>query len=125
MADGTRKPIKDITLGDNVLAPGPTTGRTEVREVTHVRSYASQRTLVEVAAGSDSGSGGTVVATDDNPFWVESDKRLSKAVDLKPGHKFATADNRDVTATGTRSWNEVRRARSRGQAAARHTGWPV
>jgi hypothetical protein len=108
MADGSRKPIKDVKLGDKVLATDPTTGRAEAREVTDVRSHTSLRTLVEVTVGTDAG-GSTVVATDEHPFWVDSENRWSNAIDLKPGHKLATADNRDVTVTGTRSWSEVRR----------------
>jgi hypothetical protein len=107
MADGSRKPIKDVKLGDKALATDPTTGRTEAREVTDVRSHASMRTLVELTIGTDAGAG-TVVATDEHPFWVASDKRWSHAIDLKPGHTLATADNRDATITGTRSWTETR-----------------
>jgi hypothetical protein len=108
MADGSRKPIKDVKLGDKVLATDPTTGKSAAREVTDVRSHTSRRTLVEVTIGTDTGTS-SVVATDEHPFWVASDKRWSHAIDLKPGHKLATPDNRDATITGTRSWSEVRR----------------
>jgi hypothetical protein len=104
MADGSRKPIKDVKLGDKVLATDPTTGKSAAREVTDVRSHASQRTLVEVTIGT-----GSVVATDEHPFWVASGKRWSHAIDLKPGHKLATPDNRDATITATKSWSESRR----------------
>ncbi|GAB3720892.1 polymorphic toxin-type HINT domain-containing protein [Amycolatopsis oliviviridis] len=108
MGDGSRKPIKDVKVGDKVLAKDPTTGRTAVRVVTDTRSHASQRTLVEVgvASGADRGS---LVATDEHPFWVESEKRWSHAVDLKAGHRLETGDHRDATVTGTRSWSETRR----------------
>uniref|UniRef100_UPI001A9DE4E7 TreTu family toxin n=1 Tax=Amycolatopsis pittospori TaxID=2749434 RepID=UPI001A9DE4E7 len=107
MGDGSRKPIKDVKVGDKVLAKDPTTGRSAVRVVTDVRSHASQRTLVEVgvASGADRGS---VVATDEHPFWVASEKRWSNAVDLKAGHRLETGDHRDATVTGTRSWSETR-----------------
>jgi hypothetical protein len=104
MADGSRKPIKDVKLGDKVLATDPTTGKSAAREVTDVRSHASQRMLVEVTIGT-----GSVVATDEHPFWVASGKRWSHAIDLKPGHKLATPDNRDATITATKSWSESRR----------------
>jgi len=64
--------------------------------------------LVEVGVASDAGRG-SVVATDEHPFWVESEKRWSNAVDLKPGHRLETGDHRDATVTGTRSWSETRR----------------
>ncbi len=108
MGDGSRKPIKDVSVGDKVLAKDPTTGRTAVRVVTDSRSHASQRTLVEVgvATGADRGS---LVATDEHPFWVESEKRWSNAIDLKAGHRLETGDHRDATVTGTRSWSDTRR----------------
>ncbi|MCE7010195.1 hypothetical protein LWC34_46440 [Kibdelosporangium philippinense] len=103
MADGSQKAISDIKVGDRVLATDPTTGRTASREVTDVRSHVSERQLVEVNVGD-----GKVVATDEHPFWVASDNRWSHAIDLKPGHRLETADHRDATVTGTRSWSEVR-----------------
>ncbi|MFI9455914.1 polymorphic toxin-type HINT domain-containing protein [Amycolatopsis sp. NPDC052450] len=108
MGDGSRKPIKDVRVGDKVLAKDPTTGRSAVRVVTDARSHASQRTLVEVGVASGAGRG-SVVATDEHPFWVESEKRWSNAVDLKAGHRLETGDHRDATVTGTRSWSETRR----------------
>ncbi|MFD5249914.1 polymorphic toxin-type HINT domain-containing protein [Amycolatopsis sp. NPDC058340] len=72
-----------------VLAKDPTTGRTAVRVVTDARSHASKRTLVEVGVASEAGRG-SVVATDEHPFWVESEKRWSHAVDLKAGHRLET-----------------------------------
>jgi hypothetical protein len=110
MADGSRKPIKEVKLGDKILATDPTTDKSEAREVTDVRSHASERTLVELTIGSDTCTDtGSVVATDEHSFWVASDKRWSHAIDLKPGHKLATPDNRDATITATRSWSETRR----------------
>ncbi|MEV4316755.1 LamG-like jellyroll fold domain-containing protein [Actinocrispum sp. NPDC049592] len=108
MADGTTKPIDQLKVGDEVTASDLTAGKTEGRDVTNVRSHESKRTLVEITVQSDTGTG-TVVATDEHPFWDATDKRWSKAIDLKPGHKLQTADHRDATVTATRSWSEVRR----------------
>ncbi|WP_158634168.1 polymorphic toxin-type HINT domain-containing protein [Amycolatopsis sp. WAC 04169] len=63
---------------------------------------------MEVGVASGAGRG-SVVATDEHPFWAESEKRWSHAVDLRAGHRLETGDHRDVTVTGTRSWSEVRR----------------
>ncbi|MFI9455912.1 polymorphic toxin-type HINT domain-containing protein [Amycolatopsis sp. NPDC052450] len=64
--------------------------------------------LVEVGVASEAGRG-SVVATDEHPFWVASEKRWSNALDLKAGHRLETGDHRDATVTGTRSWSETRR----------------
>ncbi|SHG56304.1 RHS repeat-associated core domain-containing protein [Streptoalloteichus hindustanus] len=112
MADGSRKPIKDIQLGDQVMATDPTTGQTGIREVTDVRSHDSDNVLVEVTIDTDGQAGdqtGKLVATDEHPFWVESVGKWLHTKDLKPGYTFRTADNRPATVTGTRSFSEVRR----------------
>jgi len=105
MADGSRKKIEDVRAGDWVLAVDPTTGRSGARKVTEVRTKVSLRTMVEL---TDS-SGGKIKATDEHPFWVESEKRWVKAVDLKPAYRFLTADNRSASVTGTRSWSGVQK----------------
>ncbi|WP_414943219.1 polymorphic toxin-type HINT domain-containing protein [Amycolatopsis sp. cmx-11-32] len=100
MGDGSCKPIKDVE--------DPTTGRSAVRVKMDARLHVSQRTLVEVGVAGEVGRR-SVVATDEHPFWVASEKRWSNAVDLKAGHRLETGDHRDATVTGTRSWSETRR----------------
>lgn len=101
MADGSRKPIKDVVVGDKVLAADPTTGESGVRTVTDTRSHKAERLLYEITVSTDSGSG-TVVATDEHPFWVESLQKWVNAEDLKPGYTFETADHRPATVAGAR-----------------------
>ena len=105
MADGSRKKIEHLRAGEYVLAKDPVTGRSGARKVTEVRSKVSVRTMVEL---TDS-SGGKIKATDEHPFWVESEKRWVKAVDLKPSYRFLTADNRSAEVTGTRSWSGIQK----------------
>jgi hypothetical protein len=105
MADGSRKKIENLRAGEYVLAKDPVTGRSGARKVTDVRTKISLRTMVEL---TDS-SGGKVKATDEHPFWVESEKRWVKAVDLKPSYRFLTADNRSAEVTGTRSWSGIQK----------------
>ncbi|HEU5110834.1 MAG TPA: polymorphic toxin-type HINT domain-containing protein [Micromonosporaceae bacterium] len=100
MADGSRKAIRDVRVGDLVLATDPTTGRTEKRAVTDVIVGQGDKRLVAVAVDVDGRAGGrtaTVTATDEHPFWVESLKRWVNAKDLRPGHRLETADHRDAT----------------------------
>ena len=105
MADGSRKKIEDVRAGDWVLAKDPTTGKTGPRKVTEVRTKVSLRTMVEL---TDS-SGGKIKATDEHPFWVESEKRWVNAIDLKPAYRFLTADNTSAEVTGTRSWSGIQK----------------
>lgn len=105
MADGSRKKIEHLREGEYVLAKDPITGKSGARKVTEVRTKVSLRTMVEL---TDS-SGGKIKATDEHPFWVESEKRWVKAVELKPSYRFLTADNRSAEVTGTRSWSGIQK----------------
>lgn len=105
MADGSRKKIEDLREGEYVLAQDPTTGESGARKVTEVRTKTSVRTMVEL---SDT-SGGKIKATDEHPFWVESEKRWVTAIELKPTYRFLTADNRSAEITGTRTWSGLQK----------------
>ncbi|MEJ3749675.1 polymorphic toxin-type HINT domain-containing protein [Actinomycetes bacterium KLBMP 9797] len=109
MADGSTKAISEVRVGDKVVATDPTTGKTETREVTRLRSGADQSDLVEVVVDIDGITGektGSVVATDEHPFWVEVENRWVYAKDLKPGYRFETSDHRSATVVRTRTWSE-------------------
>ncbi len=105
MADGSRKKIEHVRDGDWVLAKDPITGKSGARKVSQTRTKTSVRTMVEL---TDS-SGGKIKATDEHPFWVESERRWAKAIDLKPSYRFLTADNRSAEITGTRSWSGIQK----------------
>ncbi len=81
MADGTRKPIKDVARGNTVLAADPVTGERGSREVTDLIRHGGPHTMVAVQlAGA-----GQIDATDKHPFWVASQRKWVDAIDLKPG----------------------------------------
>ncbi len=81
MADGTRKPIKDVARGNTVLATDPITGERGPREVTDLIRHGGPHTMVAVQlAGA-----GQIDATDKHPFWVASQRKWVDAIDLKPG----------------------------------------
>jgi hypothetical protein len=107
LADGTRKPIASITVGDVVQATDPTTDTSGPREVTDVRSHESERLLYEITVTTDTGNG-TLTATDEHPFWVDNLNTWVNAEDLKPGYTFTTADNRPATVAGTRPFADAR-----------------
>ncbi|GGS22538.1 polymorphic toxin-type HINT domain-containing protein [Actinokineospora fastidiosa] len=107
LADGTRKPIKDMRVGDVVLATDPTTGESGPRVVTDVRSHQSERLLYEITVDTADGSG-KITATDEHPFWVESLQKWVHAEGLKPGYTFETADHRPATVAGVKPLSERR-----------------
>lgn len=72
MADGTRKPIKDVEVGDTILATDPETGDTGPRKVTALIKGDGDKQLVDITLDTDGLAGtktGTITATDGHPFW--------------------------------------------------------
>ncbi|WP_325605818.1 polymorphic toxin-type HINT domain-containing protein [Nocardioides sp.] len=88
MADGSKKPIKDVRLGDKVMATDPETGETGPRKVVDLIRHGGLHTMVAVRLSS----GTTIDATDHHPFWVESRGQWVDAIDLQPGDVLVQAD---------------------------------
>jgi hypothetical protein len=112
MADGSRRPIDQVRVGDTVVATDPTTGNTEARAVTEVIIGWGAKNLVEVRVDTDGSAGDrtdTITATDQHPFWVSSLDRWVHAADLKAGYQLETADHRPVTVVATRTWTQEQR----------------
>ncbi|WP_309113162.1 polymorphic toxin-type HINT domain-containing protein [Saccharothrix sp.] len=85
MADGTRKPIGQVVVGDRVLAGNPLTGEAGARQVTDTIVGAGLKDLVTVEV-----AGGVVVATAGHPFWVVEEGRWKEAGELEPGDTVLT-----------------------------------
>ncbi|BCJ59918.1 hypothetical protein Jiend_33400 [Micromonospora endophytica] len=100
MADGSKKPIEDVEIGDVVLATDPETGEEGAREVTHLWVHEDQ--LVDLKV-----SGGEVTTTEDHPFWNVTDQQWQDSQDLDPGDLLHTANGATLTVTGV-DWNTTR-----------------
>jgi RHS repeat-associated protein len=87
MADGTRKPIEKVKVGDKVVATDPATGKSGPRTVTHVWVHNDRLTGLAV-------EGGTVVTTEDHLFWNATDRQWQRADALSAGDRLAGADGR-------------------------------
>ncbi|KAA6212671.1 hypothetical protein CP973_25285 [Streptomyces albofaciens JCM 4342] len=112
MADGSRKKIKDVQVGQQVLATDPMAGRTEARAVTDVIVGEGMKNLVEVTVDSDGAAGdatGTLKATDGHPFWVANRGEWVDAKDLKTGDKLRASDGVLREVVGHRAWTEARK----------------
>ncbi|WP_308297332.1 Hint domain-containing protein [Streptomyces sp. UNOB3_S3] len=112
MADGTRKPIKDVLTGQQILATDPETGATAARVVTNVITGEGRKHLVEItiAKGGEAGNAvGKVTATAAHPFWVENQHRWRDAEELKAGDRLRTPDGELNEVIGSRAWTETRK----------------
>ncbi|WP_187280382.1 RHS repeat-associated core domain-containing protein [Streptomyces sp. IB2014 016-6] len=97
LADGTRKPIKDIQIGDQVLAADPETGEWGPRSVTALIKGAGDKQLVDITLAD--GKTSTVTATDGHPFWVPALGRWVEADDLTTGQWLQTSSGTWVQIT--------------------------
>ncbi|MGC4876490.1 polymorphic toxin-type HINT domain-containing protein [Micromonospora sp. DT43] len=94
LADGSRRAIEQIRVGDEVLATDPVTGTTAAKAVTALIGSAGVKQLVDVTVDSDGAKGdatGTVTATHNHPFWVRDLGEWVRAESLKPGQSIRTA----------------------------------
>ncbi|MEV6982689.1 RHS repeat-associated core domain-containing protein [Sphaerisporangium sp. NPDC051017] len=112
MADGTRKPIRDVRVGDRVAATDPRTGVTRSEPVTAVIEGTGAKDLVRITVDVDGGRGtatGTVTATDGHPFWVPA-RGWVDAGELVPGTWLRTSAGTYVQVTAIRKvlkWERV------------------
>ncbi|WP_182378675.1 polymorphic toxin-type HINT domain-containing protein [Nocardioides sp. WS12] len=81
MADGSKKLIKDVELGDFVFAVEPETGENGPRKVVDLIRHSGPHLMVRVRLAD----GTAIDATDHHPFWVESDHTWVEAIDLESG----------------------------------------
>jgi hypothetical protein len=95
MADGTKKPIGDVAVGDKVVATDPSTGRTSVRTVTRLFTHIDDD-LLDLVVLTDDGVE-TIHTTDHHRFWNDTTKAWVEAADLKSGERLLTADGDVVT----------------------------
>ncbi|MFE7333196.1 RHS repeat-associated core domain-containing protein, partial [Streptomyces sp. NPDC057565] len=94
MADGTRKPIKDIKIGDKVQATDPQTGETGPRTVTALIEGNGDKQLVDLTIDTgqaQSAKTSSITATDGHPFWVPDLKKWVTAGELTVGQWLQTS----------------------------------
>lgn len=112
MADGRRKPIERVAVGDLVWAADPETGRTGPRRVTRTIAGAGSKDLVDVVVDLDGALGGptaVVTATANHPFWVAGTRDWIDGGRLVFGDMLAAPDGRRALVVETRRYSAERR----------------
>ncbi|WP_237682477.1 polymorphic toxin-type HINT domain-containing protein [Microbacterium sp. B19(2022)] len=99
MADGAKKEIEKIELGDLVLATDPETGKTSARAVVTTITGTGVKDLVTVSVTDGSGQTGQVTATAGHPFWVPDIEEWVDAGELRPGMWVQTSSGTWVQVT--------------------------
>jgi RHS repeat-associated protein len=107
MANGTTKAIKDVDIGDKVLATDPKTGKTKARTVTAAIKGNGVKHLVKVTVDVDGKKGdktASVIATDGHPFWVPELGEWIDATDLQAGERLTTGKGTGVQIATVKRW---------------------
>ncbi|MFF5110016.1 polymorphic toxin-type HINT domain-containing protein [Streptosporangium sp. NPDC000509] len=107
MADGSLKPIEEVRVGDKVLATDPETGETGARSVIALIASEGIKNLVQVTVDTDGAKGnktGTVVATDNHPFWVTELQEWRTAGELRRGQWLRASTGTYVQVAGIAQW---------------------
>ena len=99
VADGSEVPIREVKVGDKVLATDPVSGVTAARRVVALIREHETRTMVRLGLSD----GSTITSTDLHPFWDASSATFTYAIDLPVGDQLLTDDGRYLTVTSTHS----------------------
>ena len=90
IADGTKKAIEDVNVGDMVLATDPETGDQAAKEVTVVLVHDDTVTDLVI-------DGEVISTTEDHPFWSVTDQRFERADELATAEHVLSATGRTVS----------------------------
>ncbi|WP_229864388.1 ricin-type beta-trefoil lectin domain protein [Streptomyces djakartensis] len=94
MADGSRRPISQVRVGDHVKATDPATGQLRARKVTDTFKHDTQRLVDITVAG-----GGRLKSTAGHKFYVV-DHGWTLVSDLRAGDRLRTPDGSVRAVTG-------------------------
>lgn len=103
MADGTSKPIEDLSEGDEVLATDPETGETSGKTITATIYTEDDKAYVDLTVQTSDGVK-SITATGHHPFWSESDRVWKDAEELKAGETLRADDGSSVVIAAVRAY---------------------
>ncbi|EWC62998.1 hypothetical protein UO65_1708 [Actinokineospora spheciospongiae] len=99
LADGSREPLGDIRVGDEVLATDPVSGRTAAGTVVATIVGTGVKDLIDITV-TTGGADSTLTATDDHPFWLPERQDWLPAAALRTGDWLLTPTGDRVRITG-------------------------
>lgn len=99
MADGTKKPIEEIEVGDEVVATDPETGERVTHRVTRV--WVHDDDVLDLVV-----DGEVITTTEDHLFWSVTDQRFECADELTAGEVVLGDGGRQITVSGFRLGTE-------------------
>ncbi|WP_214324798.1 DNRLRE domain-containing protein [Nonomuraea sediminis] len=103
MADGTRKRIEDVKIGDEVIATDPETGKTVARKITALHRN-NDTAMADVVVEASSGRASTINTTQEHPFWSVTRNKWVNARELLRGEKLRTVSGDTVRVLAVRAF---------------------
>ncbi|PRH80191.1 Rhs family-like protein [Streptomyces solincola] len=108
MADGSKKPIEKVKVGDKVIATDPKTGKSTIQTATATIIGEGRKHLVKVTMavghGERKGQESTVTATQGHPFWVPALGKWVDAGQLEVGQWLRTSGGTLVQIRAVQRW---------------------
>ncbi|MFI1953989.1 polymorphic toxin-type HINT domain-containing protein [Streptomyces xinghaiensis] len=109
LADGTRKDIEDVKVGEKIVVTDPETGETTTREVVGTITTEDDKNFVDLTI-TNGDREASLISTTTHPFWVEDSRRWVEAGDLSAGMRLRLADGKTTSLSAVRSF--VKRQRT-------------
>ncbi|MEV1007137.1 DddA-like double-stranded DNA deaminase toxin [Streptomyces sp. NPDC049881] len=106
MADGSKKPIEELAVGDTVLATDPRTGETSSRTVTAKIARTGKKKFVTLGVEEPDGTIRTVTATEGHPFWREDTREWVDAGALSVGDRVLADSGETVEIASSLHFSE-------------------
>ncbi|MGI5413873.1 polymorphic toxin-type HINT domain-containing protein [Streptomyces chartreusis] len=108
LADGKRKAIEDVEVGDVVVTTDTETGETVEKTVVDTITTEDDKDFTELTVATNDGVS-SIAATDTHPFWVPRDHEWIKAGDLHPGQWLRTSSGTHVQITAVSHYTKRQR----------------
>ncbi|HEY9367169.1 polymorphic toxin-type HINT domain-containing protein [Streptomyces sp.] len=109
LADGSRRSIESVRIGDRVVATDPERGRTEARTVTDVITTEDDKEFTRLTVRWATGRTTALTATDTHPFWLVDGKRWADAGTIAVGDELRTSSGRAVEVVGVDRYLRMQR----------------
>ncbi|MEV4757823.1 polymorphic toxin-type HINT domain-containing protein [Micromonospora sp. NPDC049559] len=110
LADGSKKAIKDVQVGDAVTATDPASGTTTAEKVTALHNNRDVD-LTDVSVATPEGAILTLHTTSHHPFWDATTETWVNASQLQPGDSLRGEDGHEVRVASIRSFLGARQMR--------------
>ena len=101
LADGSKKPIKDVKMGDEVVATDPQTGETKPEPVVALIRHSGVHAMVAVTLADRT----VLNTTDGHPVWDATQGTFVVAKDLHVGDEVETTSGALLTITALTTYS--------------------